>query len=232
VALEDRRICRHLPQPKGRLWLARCRSPARPFCFTPNKALATPFSVRYAPLLAGRARRSLRVQPELQPLLSGNVMLKGITFIAAGEPVRHSTCIVRAQSSLGVRDAARDHPCCRSISRRPQSGRRIGAIACRRAPARRICLVRAVVAQERQQPLDRAAAPAALFEDPKVRCFSLQRDLRDADGEALRELPNLVHLGGELRDFADTAPSSRCSTSSSPSTRRLRIWPARWGRRS
>ena len=39
----------------------------------------------------------------------------------------------------------------------------------------------------------------------KVRCFSLQRDLRDADGEALRGLPNLVHFGSEFRDFADTA---------------------------
>ena len=74
------------------------------------------------------------------------------------------------------------------------------------APARRICLVRPAVAQERQQPLDRAARVcAALFEDPAVRCFSLQSDLRDADGEALRGLPNLVHLGGEFRDFADTA---------------------------
>src|ERR1700685_4038097 len=46
---------------------------------------------------------------------------------------------------------------------------------------------------------------SALFENPQIRCFSLQRDLRDADGEALRELPNLVHLGADLRDFADTA---------------------------
>ena len=46
---------------------------------------------------------------------------------------------------------------------------------------------------------------AALFEDPPVQCVSLQSDLRDADGEVLRGLPNLVDLGGEFRDFADTA---------------------------
>jgi ADP-heptose:LPS heptosyltransferase len=46
---------------------------------------------------------------------------------------------------------------------------------------------------------------AALFEDAQFRCFSLQTELREADGEVLRRLPNLVHLGNELRDFADTA---------------------------
>jgi ADP-heptose:LPS heptosyltransferase len=29
--------------------------------------------------------------------------------------------------------------------------------------------------------------------------------LRSADAEVLRELPHLIHLGGDLRDFADTA---------------------------
>jgi ADP-heptose:LPS heptosyltransferase len=38
-----------------------------------------------------------------------------------------------------------------------------------------------------------------------VHCFSLQTELRDADREVLRRLPNLVDLGGEFRDFADTA---------------------------
>jgi ADP-heptose:LPS heptosyltransferase len=46
---------------------------------------------------------------------------------------------------------------------------------------------------------------AALFADPPLACFSLQCELRDADSEVLRGLPKLVHLGDELRDFADTA---------------------------
>jgi ADP-heptose:LPS heptosyltransferase len=46
---------------------------------------------------------------------------------------------------------------------------------------------------------------AALFENPPVRCFSLQTELRDADREVLQGLPNLIHLDGAFRDFADTA---------------------------
>ncbi len=46
---------------------------------------------------------------------------------------------------------------------------------------------------------------APLFDNPPVRCFSLQTELRGADREVLRGLPNLVHLGDELCDFADTA---------------------------
>jgi len=44
-----------------------------------------------------------------------------------------------------------------------------------------------------------------LFGDPALQCFSLQSELRDTDKEALDGLPNLVDLGGELRDFTDTA---------------------------
>jgi hypothetical protein len=46
---------------------------------------------------------------------------------------------------------------------------------------------------------------AALFRNPLIRCVSLQSDLRAEDSEAMRELPDLVHLGGGFRDFADTA---------------------------
>jgi hypothetical protein len=46
---------------------------------------------------------------------------------------------------------------------------------------------------------------AALLKDLPVHCFSLQSELRDADRETLRDLPQLVHFGSELADFADTA---------------------------
>jgi tetratricopeptide (TPR) repeat protein len=49
------------------------------------------------------------------------------------------------------------------------------------------------------------ACLAALLNDLPVRCFSLQNELRVADRETLRDLSNLVHFGGEFRDFADTA---------------------------
>ena len=116
--------------------------------------------VRYAPLLAGRGAKVIcEVQPELQPLLSGKSAQRRHIHCRrrAASGIRPALSV--AQSSPGVRDAARDHPCCRSISRRVH--RAAGLLArsfAAGAPARRICLVRAGVAQERQQPLDRAAA--------------------------------------------------------------------------
>ncbi len=46
---------------------------------------------------------------------------------------------------------------------------------------------------------------APVFANPPLRCFSLQRELRSADNEVLQGLPNLLHLGDDLLDFADTA---------------------------
>jgi hypothetical protein len=46
---------------------------------------------------------------------------------------------------------------------------------------------------------------AALFESLPFACYSLQRDMRDADRAILPSLPNLRDLGPELGDFADTA---------------------------
>ena len=49
------------------------------------------------------------------------------------------------------------------------------------------------------------ARVAPLFENPPMACLSLQTELRDADRGTLRGLPNLVHLGDDIRDFVDTA---------------------------
>ena len=46
---------------------------------------------------------------------------------------------------------------------------------------------------------------AALFDNPPLRSFSLQTELRDADRSVLGGLPKLVHLGDEIGGFADTA---------------------------
>jgi tetratricopeptide (TPR) repeat protein len=51
--------------------------------------------------------------------------------------------------------------------------------------------------------------PLALLRDllvePGIQFFSLQREVRDEDMPVLNELPNVTHLGPDLRDFADTA---------------------------
>jgi ADP-heptose:LPS heptosyltransferase len=54
----------------------------------------------------------------------------------------------------------------------------------------------------RSIPLKRLAG---LFENPQLRCFSLQSGMRDADREVQKGLANLIHLGDSFRDFADTA---------------------------
>jgi hypothetical protein len=46
---------------------------------------------------------------------------------------------------------------------------------------------------------------APLFENPPLQYLGLQTEMRDADRSRLRDLPNLLHLGDDIRDFADTA---------------------------
>jgi hypothetical protein len=46
---------------------------------------------------------------------------------------------------------------------------------------------------------------AALFENPPLQCLGLQTELRSPDREVLSGLPNLIHLGDDIRDFSDTA---------------------------
>ena len=44
-----------------------------------------------------------------------------------------------------------------------------------------------------------------MFASLPFACFSLQREMRDADREILQRLPKLIDLGPELSDFAETA---------------------------
>ena len=120
--------------------------------------------IRYAPLLAGRGAKVIcEVQPELLPLLSQT--RQDITFMAAGEPLSGiRLALSLAQSSPGVRDPARDDPGRRSLSRRLRGARaywrdRLPA----GAPRAGFVWSGSVVAQERQQPLDRAAAPVRII---------------------------------------------------------------------
>src|SRR6185437_6081446 len=46
---------------------------------------------------------------------------------------------------------------------------------------------------------------APLFGNLPLACFSLQREMREADREVLQRVPNLTDLGPELADFTDTA---------------------------
>jgi tetratricopeptide (TPR) repeat protein len=160
--------------------------------------------IRYAPLLAGRgAKVTCEVQPELRALLS---QFPAIDVIAEGEPLPGFDLHCPLLSlPLAFATTAETIP---------------APVPYLSAPADRLAYWRDRLPHgpragfvwsgssshkndaNRSIPL---AMLAALFERPPLSCISLQTELRDDDSEALRGLPKLVHLGGELRDFADTA---------------------------
>jgi tetratricopeptide (TPR) repeat protein len=166
--------------------------------------------IRYAPLLAGRGAKVVcEVQPELQPLLS---QLKDVTIIAKGEPLPafdlHCPLL-----SLPLAFGTQPETIPAVIPYLAAPAERLADWRDRLPPAGSLVARPRVGFVWSGQPSHKNDANrsiplkrlAALFEDPPVQCFSLQSDLRDSDGEALRGLPDLVHLGGAFRDFADTA---------------------------
>ena len=161
--------------------------------------------IRYASLLADRGARVIcEVQPELQPLLA---QLDHVTVIASGQPLPAFDLhcpLLSLPLAFGTRPetipaavpylAAPEQRVASWRGRLPAQGRRAGFVwsgqrSHNNDSNRSIALARLV----------------PLFQDSPLQCFSLQSDLRGADQETLRDLPNLIHLGAELRDFADTA---------------------------
>jgi hypothetical protein len=161
--------------------------------------------IRYAPLLAGRGAKVIcEVQPELQPQISP---LAGVTVIAAGAslppfdlhcpllslPLAFKTTMETIPAAVPYLTASAER-LARWRDRLPGQGRRAGFVWSG-SPSHNNDRNRSIA----------LARLAALFEHPPMRCFSLQRELREADRETLQGLPHLVHLGDDLRDFADTA---------------------------
>jgi Tfp pilus assembly protein PilF len=161
--------------------------------------------IRYAPLLASRGATVVcEVQPELQSLLS---QFEDIDVIAAGEPLPAFDLhcpLLSLPLAFGTQPQTIPAPAPYLVAseerlaywhdRLPTGLPRAGFVWSG-SPSHKNDSNRSI-------PLARLSV---LFENPPVHCFSLQTELRDADSEVLRELPNIVHLGGEFRDFADTA---------------------------
>jgi tetratricopeptide (TPR) repeat protein len=161
--------------------------------------------IRYAPRLAQMGAKVIcEVQAELQPLLS---QLDGVSVIASGEPLP-AFDLHCPMFSLPFAFRTRletipsDVPYLAASVERQAHWRK-------RLPQGRLCagFVWSGSAAHRSDaarsmPLARLAA---LFADPPVPCVSLQTELRSADNDVLRDLPKLLHLGGEIRDFNDTA---------------------------
>ena len=169
--------------------------------------------IRYAPLLAGQGAKVVcEVQPELLPLLAQLRNVQDITVIAKGEPLPAFDLhcpLLSLPLAFGTQPATipaavpylaapaerlakwRDRlPPAGPLAARPRAG-----FVWSGQPSHKNDANRSI-------PLKRLAG---LFENPSLHCFGLQHDLRDADREVLRELPNLIHLGDTFADFADTA---------------------------
>jgi hypothetical protein len=161
--------------------------------------------VRYAPLLAGEGAHVIcEVQPELKPLLS---QLATITVIAAGEPLPafdlHCPLL-----SLPLAFKTQFAAIPTEVPYLTVSAQRVAHWRARLPPARlRAGFVWSGSATHKNDanrsiPLARLAA---LFENPPLQCLGLQTELRGPDREVLSGLPNLIHLGDDIHDFADTA---------------------------
>jgi hypothetical protein len=197
---------RHRRQFEAPLWLGETAISGKTILLHAEQGFGDTIQfIRYAPLLAGRGAKVIcEVQPELQPLLS---QLEGVTVMAAGEalPAFDLHCpLLSLPLAFGTR--LETIPAAVPYLDAPQE--RIAYWRDRLPPGR----LRAGFVWSGQpshkNDANRSIALARLsawFENPPVRCFGLQSDLRSADGEALRGLPNLVPLGDGFRDFADTA---------------------------
>jgi tetratricopeptide (TPR) repeat protein len=200
-------FARHRSLPQAPLWLGQQPVAGKTILLHAEQGFGDTIQfIRYAPLLAGMGAKVIcEVQPELQPLLSD---LDGVTVIASGTPrqafdwhcplLSLPLAFKTTQETIPAPAPYLNAPAERMSYWRerlgPQGRPRAGfvwsgQVSHNNDANRSIALARL----------------APLFENPPFQCFSLQSELRPADDETLAGLPNLVHLGGDLRDFADTA---------------------------
>jgi tetratricopeptide (TPR) repeat protein len=161
--------------------------------------------IRYAALLVERdARVICEVQPGLVPLLS---QLKDITVVASGQPLPafdlHCPLL-----SLPLAFKTRLDTVPASIPYLAAPAERLAYWRQRLPPGHpRAGFVWSGQPSHKNDGNRSIALErfAAFFADPPLPCFGLQSEIRGADAEVLRGLPNLINLGGDFRDFADTA---------------------------
>ena len=188
--------------------------------------------VRYVPLIAARgAKVLLGVQRPLEILMTRSGRPEVIT---AARRCRNSISLSDVELALGVRHRACDHtgqhslyPAARTTSPNGAAGSRTtaGCASAYAGPAPRLIMND----RNRSMTLERFAA---LFSVPNLDFISLQKEVSATDAATLNQ-HGVIDLGQEFEDFADTAAVvDDARSSSSASTRRLRILPAPWARRS
>jgi tetratricopeptide (TPR) repeat protein len=199
-------FARHRRQLQAPLWLGDAPISGKTILLHAEQGFGDTIQfIRYAPLLTGQGARVVcEVQPELQPLLS---QIEGVTVIASGEPLPafdlHCPLL-----SLPCAFATRLETIPADVPYLAAPPDRVAYWRDRLPPGRpRAGLVWAGSPSHKNDSNRSIALAdlAPLFANPSLCCLSLQCDLRSADNEILRGLPNLVHLGDGLRDFADTA---------------------------
>jgi tetratricopeptide (TPR) repeat protein len=162
--------------------------------------------IRYAPLLARQGAKVVcEVQPPLLALLSG---IEGVTLIGAGAPLPAFDLHCPLMSlPLAFETRPDTIPAAAPYLQAPREREQYwqGRLPPPMRP--RIGLVWSgspTHHNDRNRSLALARL-AGLIADTDVSWISLQTEVRASDAETLRGLPGLVQLGGELRDFADTA---------------------------
>lgn len=166
--------------------------------------------IRYAPLLARAGARVIcEVQDELMSLLTP---LQGVEIVAPGNPLppfdlhcplmslplAFGTELATIPAQVPYLAAPADRVTRwrdRLGAERPGEGRPRAGFVWSGSPAHKNDANRSI-------PLARFNE---LFANLPFACFSLQREMRQGDREALQGLPQLVDLGPELIDFSDTA---------------------------
>jgi tetratricopeptide (TPR) repeat protein len=167
--------------------------------------------VRYAPLVAERgARVILEVQPQLLRLLSG---VPGVaTVLPRKAPLPPFDChCPLASLPLALGTTLETIPASVPYIAPPDD-----AVASWRARlSKRRPLVGLAWSGERAHDNDlnrsmRFEVLKPLLDVPNVQFVSLQHDVREEDAPLLRQRPDLLHIGHEFTDFADTAGAIAC----------------------
>jgi tetratricopeptide (TPR) repeat protein len=163
--------------------------------------------VRYVPLLAKTgAKVVIEVQPELTGLLARVAGVAGVVACGAPLPAFDVHCPMGS-----LPHALRTEPATipADIPYLTASADRIAKWRERieRLPSPRIAIAwsgRATHANDRSRSLALARLEPLLSND-RASFVSIQRELRETDGETLARTPRLTHVGTDLDDFEDTA---------------------------
>ena len=162
--------------------------------------------VRYAPMLAERgARVILEVQPQLARLLSGLPGVAAVLPRKAPLPPLDCHCPL-ASLPLALGTTLETIPASVPYIAPPDDA---AALWRARLPQER-ALVGLAWSGERAHDNDlnrsmRFATLKPLLDTPDVQFVSLQHDVREEDTPLLRQYPQVLQIGQEFTDFADTA---------------------------